>query len=113
MVQAQYSSFFGLREPFWTNWSAIAASEQCKYSINCMLWYYFLLSGPHPGQIVKPSGTRDKVHKSGTVPDILGQLESIIPSSIYTSGQFQLDHVTRYSNVPRACSRSNKQNSFG
>ena len=28
---------FGLREPFWTNWSAIAASEQCKYSINCML----------------------------------------------------------------------------
>ena len=31
-----------------------------------------------PGQIGRSSGTRDKVNKSGTVPEIPGQLEPMI-----------------------------------
>ena len=31
-----------------------------------------------PGQTIDPSGTRDKVNKSGTVPEIAGQLEPML-----------------------------------
>ena len=38
-----------------------------------------------PEQTIEPSRTRDKGQKSGTVPEIPGQLEPMLPQ--YTSGQ--------------------------
>ena len=35
-------------------------------------------SGTNNRLVVKPSGTRDKVNKSGTVPEIPGQMEPML-----------------------------------
>ena len=35
------------------------------------------MSGPLPGQTARPSGTREEVNKSGTVPEIPGHFEAM------------------------------------
>ena len=43
-----------------------------------------------PGQIGRPSGTRDKVNKSGTVPEIPGQLE---PMALFSLQAVSTGHI--------------------
>jgi len=52
-----------------------------------------------PGQTIGPSGTRDKGKKSGTVPEIPGQLE---PMEVFDMYQFQCLY-TMQDNTGAAC----------